>query len=82
MSGFSVGLELRKWAIADGLGFIPEDHPETCHHNFDLLRRGCFLEVCTGPGLVRGPYPAQPAGRAGPADERLFFQRAGQANEG
>ena len=31
----NVGLELRKWPIADGLGFIPEDDPETCHHNFD-----------------------------------------------
>ena len=27
--GFNVGLELRKWAISDSLGFIPEDDPET-----------------------------------------------------
>ena len=25
--GFNVGLELRKWAIADGPGFIPKDVP-------------------------------------------------------
>ena len=39
VSGFNVGLEQRKWAIADGLGFIPKDHPETCHRNFDPTRR-------------------------------------------
>ena len=33
---FNVGLELRKWAIADVLGLIPEDDPEICHRNFDL----------------------------------------------
>ena len=35
LSGFNVGLELRKWAIADSLGFIPKDEPETSHRNFD-----------------------------------------------
>ena len=40
LSEFNVGLELRKSAVADGLGFIPEDDPETCHHNFDPPRRG------------------------------------------
>ena len=28
------------WAIADGLGLIPKDGPETRHHNFDLPPRG------------------------------------------
>ena len=36
VGGFNVGLELRYWAIADGLGFFPKDDPETCHCNFDL----------------------------------------------
>ena len=31
LSGFNVELELRQWDIADGLGFIPKDDPETCH---------------------------------------------------
>ena len=39
MSGFNVGLEQRKRAIADGLGVIPKDDPETCHRNFDPPRR-------------------------------------------
>ena len=39
MSGINVRLELRKWAIADGLGFIPMDGPETCHRIFDPQRR-------------------------------------------
>ena len=29
-----------QWAIADGLGLIPKDGPETCHHNFYLSRMG------------------------------------------
>ena len=29
LGGFNVGLELRYWAISDGLGFIPKDYPET-----------------------------------------------------
>ena len=33
--GFNVGFELRWWAFADGLGLIPKDGAETCHHNFD-----------------------------------------------
>ena len=28
-----------QWVIADGLGFIPEVDPETCHHSFDPPRR-------------------------------------------
>ena len=35
LGGFNVRLELHKWAIADVLEFIPEDGPESCHHNFD-----------------------------------------------
>ena len=45
------------------------------------IRRGCNVEVCTGPRLARGPYPTQPAGWAGPADEREFFQRAGPGRQ-
>ena len=30
-----------QWAIADGLGLIPKNGPETCYHNCDLPRRGC-----------------------------------------
>ena len=36
---FNVGLELRKWAIADGLGFILKDDLETCYRKFDPPRR-------------------------------------------
>ena len=39
MGGFNVGLELRWRAIANGLGFIPTDDPETCHRNYDPPRR-------------------------------------------
>ena len=52
LSGFNVGLELRKWAIADGLGLIPEDDPETCHHNFDPRRRG-WLNKYKGVSMRR-----------------------------
>ena len=34
-----------QWSIADGQEHIPKDDPETCHHKFDLPRRGwppCF----------------------------------------
>ena len=44
LGGFNVRLELRQWAIADGLGFIPKDDPETCHRNFDPQWRGLVLE--------------------------------------
>ena len=37
---FNVGLELRQQVIADSLGFIPKDNPETCHRNFDPPQRG------------------------------------------
>ena len=29
-----------QWAIADCLELIPKDGPVTCHHNFNLPRRG------------------------------------------
>ena len=48
--GFNVELELRQWAIADGLGFIPEDDPETYYHNFDPPRRGRFCHFGTSRG--------------------------------
>ena len=60
-------------------------------HELDLAK--VMVEVCTGPSLTRGSYPARPvifptgrAGKckaifptdwAGPADERWLFQRAG-----
>ena len=40
MSEFNVGVEQRKWAIADGLGAIPKDDPETWHRNFNPPQRG------------------------------------------
>ena len=43
---FNVGLDLRKWAIADRLGFIPKDDPDICHRNFgtpkDIIWMGIF----------------------------------------
>ena len=42
---FNVGLELRHWVIADGLEFIPKDDPDTCHRNFDPLRRGFLVKI-------------------------------------
>ena len=48
LGGFNIGLELCKLAIANGLGLIPEDDPETCHHNFDPPRRG---SACGGKFL-------------------------------
>ena len=39
--GFKVGL-VSQWAVADRLGLIPKDGPETSHHNFDLQRREWF----------------------------------------
>ena len=29
-----------QWTIDDGLGLIPKDGLETCHHNFDLPQWG------------------------------------------
>ena len=52
MGGFNVGLEQRFWATADGLGFIPKDVPETCHCNFDPLRRGRLLRFSTPRGII------------------------------
>ena len=43
----------------------------------DYLHVVFGVEVCTGPGLTRSPYPARPADRAGAADKRWIFQRAG-----
>ena len=40
LGGFNVGLELYYWTIADGLRYIPNADPETCHCNFDPPRRG------------------------------------------
>ena len=50
MSGINVGLELRWWTIADGLGFIPMDDPETFHRNFDPSRKGWIPHF----GPIRG----------------------------
>ena len=52
MGEFNIGLELHKWAIPDGLGLIPEDDAETCHHNFDPPRRGWLLRFGTLRGIV------------------------------
>ena len=49
---FKVGLELRQWAIADGLGFIPKDDLETCHRNFDQPRSGWLLRFGTPRGTI------------------------------
>ena len=48
-----------------------------------------IIEVCTGQGLHRGPYPDRavrceviyPTGRAGPANEGWFFRRAGPGRQ-
>ena len=57
----------------------------TCHSLFDdyaslsrslSLFSKAVLEVCTGPGLAQSPASALPAGWAGPANEREFFQWA------
>ena len=46
-----------QWTIADSLGLIPKDDPETCYHNFDLLRRGWFPRFCTPRGVIwRGTW--------------------------
>ena len=41
----------------------------------------CVLEVCTVPGLARGPYLARHVGRAGQANVTEFFRRARTAKE-
>ena len=53
LSGFNIRLEQRQWAIADGLGFILKDDPETCHHNFDLPRRGWLLRFEIPRSIIR-----------------------------
>ena len=40
------------WTIADGLGLIPMDGPETCHHTFDLPRRGWLPRFGTPRGII------------------------------
>ena len=52
MGGFNVGLELRYWTIADGLGFIPKDDPETFHRNFDPPRRGLLPRYGTPQNIM------------------------------
>ena len=42
-----------QWAVSDGLGFIPKNGPETCHHNFDLPRRGWLPRFGTPRGIIR-----------------------------
>ena len=49
---FNVELELRLWVIADDLGFIPKDDPETCHHNFNLSRRGWLPHFGNPRGII------------------------------
>ena len=41
-----------QWAIADGLGFIPKDAPETYHHNFDQPRRGWLPRFGTPRSII------------------------------
>ena len=41
-----------QWAVADGLGLIPKDGPETCHHNFDLPRWGWLPHFGTPRGII------------------------------
>ena len=52
LGGFNVGLEQHQWAIADGLGFIPKDDPETFHRNFDPLRRGWLPHFGTPRDII------------------------------
>ena len=41
-----------QWAIAEDLGLIPKDGPETCHHNFDLPWRGWIPGLATPRGII------------------------------
>ena len=52
LSEFNVGLELPKWAFADGLGFSPEDDPERCRHNFHLPWRGWLPCLVIPRGII------------------------------
>ena len=47
LNAFNVGLELRKWVIADCLTFMPKDDPNTRYHNMILFFRDRFpaLEI-------------------------------------
>ena len=47
MDGFSVGLEPRSELLQPG-----QAGPETCHHNFDLPRRGWFPRFGTPRGII------------------------------
>ena len=42
-----------QWAIADGLGLILKDSPETCHHNFDPSKWRWFPRFGTPRGIIR-----------------------------
>ena len=46
------GTRATQWAITDGLGLILKDGPETCHHNFDLPRRGWLPCFGTPRGII------------------------------
>ena len=53
-----------QWAIAGGLGLIPKDGPETCHHNFDPLRRGWLPLFGTPRGIFwKGTWRTLHTGR-------------------
>ena len=52
LGGFSVGLELRKWGIADVLGFNPKNDPETCHRNFNAPKMGWLPHFRTPRGII------------------------------
>ena len=41
-----------RWAIADSLGFIPEDDPKTCNHNFDPPWRGWLSRFGTPRDII------------------------------
>ena len=56
MNGWLVGwlgLTSIQWAIADGLGLIPNNGPEICHHTFDPPRRGWLPRFRTPRDIFR-----------------------------
>ena len=52
LDGLNIWLEECFRDIADGLGFIPKDDPDTCHRNFDQPQRGCLPCFGTSRGII------------------------------
>ena len=50
--GWVLTTRVTQWAIADGLGHIPKDDPETCYHNFNPLWREWLPSFGTHRGVI------------------------------